>query len=75
MSTVSVQLDPDLLEILACPCPAHGKLTPGTPDDAEADYLTCTACARRFPVRDGIPVLLLDEAEGGPAADGPSAAG
>lgn len=75
MSTVPAQLDPDLLEILACPCPEHAKLTVGTPEDPEAEYLTCTACDRRFPVRDGIPVLLLDEAEGGPAADGPTAAG
>ena len=29
--------------------------------------LTCTECGRVFPIRDGIPVLLLDEATGGPA--------
>ena len=39
-------------------------------DDPTADYLTCTACGRSFPVRDGIPVLLLDEAVGGPSAAG-----
>ena len=31
--------------------------------------LTCTACGRGFPVVDGIPVLLLDEAIPPPAAD------
>ncbi|MEU4801875.1 Trm112 family protein [Actinosynnema sp. NPDC023587] len=57
-----VQLDAKLLEILACPCPEHAPLRPGTAEDAQADFLTCTACGRSFPVREGIPVLLLDEA-------------
>ncbi|NMH97280.1 Trm112 family protein [Pseudonocardia acidicola] len=59
---MAVELDPQLLEILACPCDDHAPLIVGTPDDAQADVLTCTSCARRFPVVDGIPVLLLDEA-------------
>jgi len=62
---VAVRLDPMLLEILRCPCPEHAPLQTGTPEDPHADYLTCTSCGRRFPVRDGIPVLLLDEAEPG----------
>ncbi|WP_433274888.1 Trm112 family protein [Actinosynnema sp. CS-041913] len=57
-----VQLDAQLLEILACPCPEHAPLRPGTAEDPQADFLTCTACGRSFPVREGIPVLLLDEA-------------
>lgn len=64
---MAVQLDEQLLEILACPSPDHAPLTPGRPGDAEADALTCSACGRVFPVRDGIPILLLDEAEGGEA--------
>jgi hypothetical protein len=59
-------LDPVLLEILACPAPDHGELRPGTPDDPDAAALTCQSCGRRFPVTDGIPVLLLSEATGGP---------
>lgn len=55
-------MDPGLREILACPCPQHAPLTDGLPDDPDAAYLTCTSCARAFPVRDGIPVLLLEEA-------------
>ncbi|RKT72416.1 hypothetical protein DFJ66_5727 [Saccharothrix variisporea] len=62
MTAVAVQLDPQLLEILACPCPEHAPLTPGTAADPQADFLTCTSCGRSFPVREGIPVLLLDEA-------------
>jgi uncharacterized protein len=59
-----VSLDPQLLEILACPDTHHTPLD----YDAAAQTLTCTQCRRVFEVRDGIPVLLLDEAR--PAADG-----
>jgi uncharacterized protein len=59
---VAVQLDPRLMDILACPSDDHAPLRAGTPDDPDADVLTCTACGRRYPVTDGIPVLLLDEA-------------
>ena len=51
-------LDADLLSILACPDTHH---TPLTVDEA-AGELVCGTCHRAFPVRDGIPVLLLDEA-------------
>ena len=59
-------LDPVLLEVLACPAEHHAPLRPGDPHDPSADALTCTECGRVFPIRDGIPVLLLDEATGGP---------
>lgn len=59
---MAVQLDPQLMDILACPCDEHAPLRAGTPSDADADALTCTHCHREFPVVDGIPVLLLDEA-------------
>lgn len=51
-------LDPLLLEILACPCEAHAALEV----DSERRLLVCTVCRRGFHVRDGIPVMLLDEA-------------
>jgi uncharacterized protein YbaR (Trm112 family) len=35
-------------------------------DDA-AERLVCTGCGLRYPVRDDIPVMLIDEAEQGPA--------
>ena len=59
---MAITLDAQLLEILACPSSDHAPLRPGAPDDPEADALTCTECGRVYPVRDGIPVLLLDEA-------------
>jgi uncharacterized protein len=57
-----VSLDSALLDILRCPDEHHAPLT----YDATAETLTCTDCARVYEVRDGIPVLLLDEAR--PAA-------
>lgn len=64
---MAVSLDPRLMEILACPSEDHAPLRAGTPADPQADVLTCTDCGRQYPVRDGIPVLLLDEAS--PPAD------
>jgi len=55
----------ELLDILACPCSHHAALR------LESQKLHCTDpdCTRVFRVDDGIPVMLLDEAEG----DGPPA--
>jgi uncharacterized protein YbaR (Trm112 family) len=52
-----VNLDPALLEILACPnCRAELRV------DEAAGELVCTGCGYAYPVRDDIPVLLVDEA-------------
>ncbi len=52
-----MQLDAALLDILACPeC-----RSPLRADDA-ASELVCTGCGLAYPVRDDIPVLLVDEA-------------
>lgn len=56
--TPTQELDADLLAILACPAEHHAPLEL----DAAAAELLCTECDRAFPIRDGIPVLLLDEA-------------
>jgi hypothetical protein len=68
-----VKLDPQLLEVLACPAEHHAPLRPGSPDDPDADALTCTECGLIFPVVDDIPVLLLDEAK--QSAGAPNAGG
>jgi uncharacterized protein YbaR (Trm112 family) len=57
-SAQTLGIDPALLEILACPDTHHSPLTV----DVQASELVCPTCDRGFPVRDGIPVLLLDEA-------------
>jgi uncharacterized protein YbaR (Trm112 family) len=54
----------DLLALLACPSPDHAPLRLETSDAGET--LVCTSCLSRFPVRDGIPVLLADDATPGP---------
>jgi uncharacterized protein YbaR (Trm112 family) len=54
-----VHIDESLLEILACP-QCHAPLRV---DEAAAE-LVCTSagCGLAYPVRDDIPVLLIDEA-------------
>lgn len=47
----------ELLEILACPaCKAKVEPKP------EGDALKCVQCKRVYPIRDDIPVMLIDEA-------------
>lgn len=49
-------IDDKLLEILACPkCKGTIRL--------EGDRLICDACKLAYPIREGIPVMLIDEAE------------
>jgi len=50
-------LSEDLLAIIVCP-DCHGELAV---DDDQTE-LTCQSCGLVYPVRDGIPVLLVDEA-------------
>jgi uncharacterized protein len=52
-----MKLDASLLEILACP----DCKSPLRADEA-ASELVCTGCGLAYPVRDDIPVLLVDEA-------------
>jgi uncharacterized protein YbaR (Trm112 family) len=53
-----MSVDAELLEILVCPN-----------DRGEVDYneseqvIVCRTCGYRYPVRDDIPVMLIDEAE------------
>ncbi len=48
----------DLLDILVCPLhkDAHVQLTP------DGAGLKCPTCKRVYPIRDDIPVMLVDEA-------------
>jgi len=50
-------IDTKLLEILACPkCKTDIKLT------ADEKGLKCVQCHRVYPIKDEIPVMLIDEA-------------
>jgi hypothetical protein len=51
-------IDKELLDILACPaCKESVRL--------EGEKIVCQnpQCGLRYPIRDGIPVMLIDEAE------------
>jgi len=49
-------LDPGLLEMLACPkCKVRVEL--------EGECLVCVQCGRRYRIEDGIPIMLIEEAE------------
>ncbi len=50
-------LDPVLWDVLACPAD-HGAVRA---DEATGE-IVCETCGLRYPVRDGIPVMLIDEA-------------
>ena len=50
-------LHPELLEILACPaCKTPVKLI------HEETALKCSTCNRVYPIREDIPIMLVDEA-------------
>lgn len=50
-------IDADFLAVLACP-----RCASRPPLKQVGDELVCTECRHRFPVVDGIPHLLVEEA-------------
>ena len=49
-------IDKELLDILACPaCKADVEL--------KNDKIVCIKCGRKYPIKDGIPIMLIEEAE------------
>ena len=57
MSDASQEIDPRLLEILVCPV-THG---PVTYDRTKGELISRSALLA-YPVRDGVPVMLPEEA-------------
>ena len=55
-TSTSNTLDPELLSILRCPI-THSKLR------QEGDFLIAEVGGLAYPVRDGIPVMLAEEAK------------
>lgn len=52
-----MELSPELLELLVCPvCRTPVKLTP------DSQGLRCAQCHLVYPIRDGFPVMIKDEA-------------
>lgn len=50
-------IDPDLLNILVCPMTRTALV-----HDAEAQELISEAAGLAYPIRNGIPVMLIEEA-------------
>ena len=59
---LAVSLDPRLMDILACPVGRPRPAAPRHADGPGRGRAHLHVCGRGFPVEDGIPVLLLDEA-------------
>jgi uncharacterized protein YbaR (Trm112 family) len=49
-------IDEISLRLLACPV-CHATLS-----SLDQEFVRCTGCERRYPIRDGLPVLLADAA-------------
>ncbi len=56
------RIDPELLKILVCPR-CKGELGIRLGADGSEEWLDCAACALAYPVEDGIPVMLVEEAK------------
>lgn len=52
-------LDPQFMKILRCPIDPKRNAALTQPDETK---LTCDSCQVQFPIRDGFPILLIDEA-------------
>lgn len=53
-------IDPTLAEVLVCTVDKSDLV-----EDTVAEHLECTECGRRYPIRDGVPNMVVDQAEGG----------
>jgi len=51
-------INKELLEILACPADKGDIIY-----DEENDKLICKKCGRKYPIHDGIPIMLIEKAE------------
>jgi len=47
-------INEELLEILVCPA-CRGKV------EQQEQYIVCAACGRRYPIREDIPIMLINE--------------
>jgi uncharacterized protein YbaR (Trm112 family) len=53
-------LPTDFLDLLRCPMDPTRQARLTQPDDT---HLLCERCALRFPIKDGFPVMVVEEAE------------
>lgn len=55
-----MKIDELLLKMLACP--ACDDRPPLRYEDNEEEWLVCDKCTRRYPIRDGLPEVLVEAA-------------
>ena len=58
MAAMMTKIDAELLRIMVCPV-AHAPLV----QVGDWLYSTDPATRRKYPIRDGIPIMLIDESE------------
>jgi hypothetical protein len=66
MSETTPTIDPELLAILRCPVAVHYKdkgEDPGKLRLVKGTWLVCDDSGYKYPIRKGIPVMLIDEGE------------
>ena len=67
MDAQPTQIDPELLAILRCPVAVHQKDDygddPGRLELVRDYWLVCNDNGYKYPIRDGIPVMLVEEGE------------
>ena len=66
---MSGRIDPELLAILVCP-KCESELDVRRAPGGEETSLDCASCRLSYPVEDGIPVMLAEEARPLQAAPG-----
>ena len=53
----------DLLDILRCPACVRNGPDAGLLDLVKDTWLVCRDCQRKYPIRDDIPVMLIEEGD------------
>jgi len=53
----------DLLDILRCPACVRNGPDAGLLDLVKETWLVCRDCQRKYPIRDDIPVMLIEEGD------------
>lgn len=53
----------ELLEILRCPVCVREEGKEGLLELVKETWLVCQDCDRKYPIRDDIPVMLIDEGD------------
>ena len=56
-------ISPDLLDLLRCPACIQEDNDAGHLELVKEVWLVCQTCGRKYPIRDDIPVMLIEEGD------------